>query len=70
MRTNNIFTSTYTISNVEFDDAGIYTCTAEISHTSEYVLTSGSGSGEGSVSITGLYVYDYVCVCQLIMCVV
>ena len=49
---NNIFTSTYTISNVVFDDAGIYTCTANISHTSEYVLTSDSESGEGSVSIT------------------
>ena len=53
MRTNNIFTSTYTISDVEFTDAGIYTCTANISHTSEYVLTSGSESGEGSVYIIG-----------------
>ena len=51
-RNNNIFTSTYTISNVVFDDAGIYTCTATIGHTSEYVLTSVSESGTGSVSIT------------------
>ena len=52
-RTNNVFTSTYIISNVEFTDAGIYTCTANISHTSEYVLTSDSRSGEGSVFVTG-----------------
>ena len=52
-RTNNIFTSTYTISDVEFTDAGIYTCTATISHTSEYVLISDSESGEGSVFVAG-----------------
>ena len=50
---NNIFTSGYALFNVVFEDTGIYTCTANISHTSEYVLTSGNGSGEGSVFVTG-----------------
>ena len=51
LKTNNIFISIYTISNV--DDGGIYTCKATLSHTSEYVLRSDSESGDGSVSVTG-----------------
>ena len=51
LRTNNIFISMYTISNV--DDDGTYTCNATLSHTSEYVLRSDSESGDGSVSVTG-----------------
>ena len=49
----NVFTSGYAFFDVAFDDTGIYTCTANISHTSEYVLTSGNGSGKGSLFVTG-----------------
>ena len=59
---NRMFTSNYTINNVEAANGTSYNCTAELSHANTTIITSDNGSGSGTLYVSSKSLINYLIV--------
>ena len=59
---NRMFTSNYTINNVEAANGTSYNCTAGLSHDNTTIITSDNGSGSGTLYVSSKSLINYLIV--------